>query len=98
MPERNARLAIADRIQQFAHAFLADVEAAVGVLRGGIVCEQIGHAIPVRAVQVIAVDALQALDLVDIVQERSGALQGGNIGYKCRGGGAGLRSCQQRDA
>ena len=74
LPDAQPRFAVADRIKQGAHVLLAAVHAAVAVLGDYVVGKEIEHGIPVGAIQVVAILALQPLDL-DGVGEALGAHQ-----------------------
>jgi hypothetical protein len=64
----------AEQLQECAHARLAGVDALLGPLDGAVSGEQIGDLIPHVAVEVVAVDALEILDVLRIPQQR-GALR-----------------------
>src|SRR6185369_7361074 len=53
---------LAQCAEEGAHAFPADVDALLRELDRAVVGEQVGELIPLRAVEVVAVDPLQVLD------------------------------------
>ncbi len=58
--------AVADGVQQRAGVRLAHEYSGRAVLHGRIIGEQVDNVVPVRAIQVVAIGALQALDRLEV--------------------------------
>jgi hypothetical protein len=63
LPNTEARLTVTDRVEQPAHVLLPAEHSAVGVLSDDVVGEEVERRFPVRAIEVVTVLTLHALDL-----------------------------------
>jgi hypothetical protein len=60
--------ALAQRTEVLPDALAPAEHAVLADLQRGVVGEQVGHLVPLSLVEVVAVGALQALDVADVLQ------------------------------
>ena len=79
---QQSALSIADGVQKSPDRFLADIYARLSVFGGGVVRQKVNDVVPVRAVDVVAVAALQSFDFLQVqrtfrpLQQLGGAHRG----------------------
>ena len=71
---RQARTAAAQRVQELAHALLADIHAVESDLDRAVFGEEVDDLVPQGFVEVVAVSALQALDVGGVLDQRLAVL------------------------
>ncbi len=88
MPLRRKAHRMAECMQVFANAPLADIDSVEPDFDGAVGCEQARGVVPESAVEVVAVRALQSLDIVTVLEQRLAGFESGDAGLELPGSGS----------